>query len=101
MTEAQVDPAALVIRESGAPIEESSTSGRNLYSAEEYGVVQLPLAQVLEGDQLRLYPEVTAKGYFSVAANGAQLLLRAGHHIGLIPINDRVAIDVRPRIPLG
>jgi len=61
----------------------------------------IPLAELVVGDKLDLYPDVEKHGYFSVQFSGRDLQLTAGGYIGLIPINDRLIIDVQPKLPVG
>jgi 5-methylcytosine-specific restriction enzyme subunit McrC len=75
--------------------------GRNEYETEEYKPVDIPLSDLLIGTRLDLYEQVTAKGYFSLGLRRDQLVFRASGFVGLIPINDRVAIQVRPRVPVA
>lgn len=74
---------------------------RKVYEVEEYGFVDVPLSDILDGDRLRLHPEVQAKGYFNIRLRGSSLELQAGGYVGLIALNDRVVIDVRPRVPVS
>ncbi len=75
--------------------------GRKVYPCQEYSPVEIPLSEVLDGERLDIYPEVTSKGYFNVTLKGNRLVLSAGEYIGLIPINSRIAIDVSTRVPVG
>jgi 5-methylcytosine-specific restriction enzyme subunit McrC len=50
---------------------------------------------------LDLYPEVTGKNYLRAHLVGSSLQLTAGNHIGLIPLNDRLAITVNPRVDIA
>ena len=49
---------------------------------------------------LDLDPTVIGKKYFSFYLQRDNLIFQAGGYIGLIPINDRVILDVRPRVPV-
>ena len=73
---------------------------RRVYSCREHGLVDVPISDLLTDGRLHIYPEVTRKNYFRIYLKGDRLALQAGPFIGLIPINDKVAIDVRPRVPL-
>lgn len=70
------------------------------YQAKEYGEVAVDLAKLLVNGRLDIYSEVLRKNYFNIRLHGSELVFTAGHWIGLIPINDRVMIDVRPRVPV-
>ncbi len=73
---------------------------RSVYAAKEHGKVAIPLEHLIIEGILHIYPEVTGKNYFSIHLKDNKLVFQAGAYIGLIPVNDRVAIDVRPRVPL-
>lgn len=73
---------------------------RRVYPAEEHGKVPIPLTELVIGNRLELYPEIIGKGYFRIGLSGDHLEFHAGGFVGLIPINDRVTIDVRPRTPV-
>lgn len=77
-----------------------SPLGRTVYVAREHGQVQIPMTDLLVGDQLDVYPEVIKRDYFTLARQGNRLILRAGGYLGLIPINDRIVVDVRPKVPI-
>ncbi len=47
------------------------------------------------------YPEVTGKNLFDIDLRKDRLVFRAGRFVGQIPVNERVAIDVRPRVPFA
>lgn len=51
--------------------------------------------------KLQLYEETQQKNYFQIRARGSKLVLQAGGFIGLIPVNDKVTIEVAPRTPIN
>lgn len=73
---------------------------RKPYEVEEHEAIEIPLSDLMEGDRLHLYPEVTRKNYFRVYFKDDRLLFQAGGFVGLIPVNPRVAIFVRQRVPV-
>src|SRR5690242_13450952 len=69
--------------------------------ATEFGEVEnLPIGQVLVGGQLIINPILTGSDYVTVSLKGNELRLRAGHYVGVIPINTDVVLRVRPRVPI-
>ena len=60
----------------------------------------MPLTELLVNGNLQIYPEIAGREYFRILLRRDSLVFQAGAFIGLIPINDRVAIDVRPRVPI-
>jgi 5-methylcytosine-specific restriction enzyme subunit McrC len=74
---------------------------RTVYPASEYEILEIPPEDLLVGGELRLYPEVVHRDFFRVRFQGQKLTFQPGPYVGVIPINDRIAIDVRPRVPIG
>lgn len=71
-----------------------------IYECQERRAVEdLPLSQVLSSNGvLDILP--SSKGYFDIDYRGSRLILVAGRYVGLIPINSRVLIDVKPKMPI-
>jgi 5-methylcytosine-specific restriction enzyme subunit McrC len=64
--------------------------------------VEVPLAQLLTGSgKLEILPSVASKGYFDIDYRGGELVFKAGKYVGLIPINERVVIDVKPKVSVS
>jgi 5-methylcytosine-specific restriction enzyme subunit McrC len=81
---------------------ERPAHGPKVYSAREYAPVDVPLADLLDArGRLRLNPDVESKGYFTIQLAKGLVRLQASGYVGLIPLNDRVVIDVRPRVPVA
>jgi 5-methylcytosine-specific restriction enzyme subunit McrC len=69
------------------------------YVALEQAPVDVELADLVDAHgRLEVYPAVESKDYFTIALSRGRLRLRARGYVGLIPLNDRVVIDVRPRV---
>lgn len=66
----------------------------------EYEQVPVSFDDLFVSGELDLYPEVVGKKYFSFYLKRDSLIFQAGGYVGLIPINDRVILDVRPRVPV-
>lgn len=80
----------------------SPTKHPIVYRAREYDPVEVPLSDLLNPKgRLRLNPDVESKGYFTIQLTKGVVRLQARGYVGLIPLNDRVVIDVRPRVPVG
>lgn len=64
--------------------------------------VEVPVAELLTSSgKFDILPSVASKGYFDIDYRGGQLVFRAGKFVGLIPINDRVVIDVKPKVSVS
>lgn len=85
----------------GAPGDATQVKARRVYSAEEHGSVGVPLEDLFTDGELDLYPEVIGNNLFTIGLSKDKLVFRAGRFVGQIPVNDRVMIDVRPRVPFA
>jgi 5-methylcytosine-specific restriction enzyme subunit McrC len=73
-----------------------------LYRIPEHAPADVPLTDLLDASgRLRLNPEVESKGYFTIQLHKGRVRLQARGFVGLIPLNERVVIDVRPRVPIS
>ena len=69
---------------------------------EERSEIDIPLSEIIgEGGKLNILPDV--KKYFSIdyKPRNDKLTLVAGGYIGLIPINDDLAVEITPRFPIS
>jgi 5-methylcytosine-specific restriction enzyme subunit McrC len=72
-----------------------------VYLCAERQPVAVPISELLSPTgALDILPEVLSKSYFEIDYRSGKLLLVAGKFVGLIPINSRVVIDVRPKLAL-
>ena len=67
----------------------------------EFETVETSTSDVLLDGKLDFYPEVQKKGYFLVRVGGRGLTIQAQGFVGVIPVNDRLTLEVLPRVPLG
>ncbi|CAL9295599.1 McrC family protein [Streptomyces sp. SudanB182_2057] len=68
----------------------------------EQGQIDLPLSELIDGaGTLLLNPEISKKDFLTVTLRGGKLRLQARGFIGLIPLNERLAIFVEPRVPVS
>ncbi len=76
-------------------------SSPRVIPCEEQGPVNIPLEEVLDSSaQLRLNPDIENGDYFAVHLKNGSLVLRARGYVGYIPLNDRIVVQVRPRVPV-
>ncbi len=80
---------------------DTATKQRQVFDAVEYGVVEVSLSDIVSGGTVDLYPEIAEKDCFSISLRRGALVLQARGYVGLIPINDAVAVDVHPRVPIS
>lgn len=62
----------------------------------------IPIGMVMSADgSFDFLPEVLQKGYFDIDYRGNELVVVAGKYVGQLPLTSKVAIHVRPKMPLG
>lgn len=72
-----------------------------IYRGREHSEVAIPLAAMLQDGRLNLFEEVKGKNYFQVYSRGGDLVFQCGGFVGLIPLNEDVAIEVAPRVKIS
>jgi 5-methylcytosine-specific restriction enzyme subunit McrC len=72
-----------------------------IYRGREHSEVAIPLAAMLKNGRLDLFEEVKGKSYFQVYSRGGDLVFQCGGFVGLIPLNEDVAIEVAPRVKIS
>lgn len=67
----------------------------------ERQAVDVPLESLLSSNgDLRILPEVRARGYFDIDYRGDKLTFVAGRFVGTIPITEEICINVKPKIEI-
>lgn len=69
------------------------------HSLPEYGELAVPLEELMRDGRFNFYTEAVKKNLFDVRFRGQEVVVKAGHFIGRIAVNDRLQIDVVPRVP--
>ncbi|MCW3985158.1 MAG: McrC family protein [Candidatus Bathyarchaeota archaeon] len=72
-----------------------------IFDAIEWSPTDIPIEHVMKDGKFNIYTDVQQKGYFNILFRRSSLVLTAGEYIGLIPLNDEVAINVHPKVPLS
>ncbi|MFJ9633413.1 McrC family protein [Streptomyces sp. NPDC101175] len=68
----------------------------------EQGQIDLSLNELMDDSGgLMINPEIRKKDFLTVTLRGGKLRLQSRGYIGLIPLNERVAIFVEPRVPVS
>jgi 5-methylcytosine-specific restriction enzyme subunit McrC len=78
-----------------------SQAGAETRQLKEFETVEIAASEVLFDGKLDFYPAVRKKGYFIVRVGASGLTLQAQGFVGVIPVNDRLTLEVLPRVPLG
>jgi 5-methylcytosine-specific restriction enzyme subunit McrC len=71
-----------------------------IYQAHEREVTAIPISEIFQNGYFEIFPEAQNQKYFDLRLTGTQLNITAGKYIGLIPLNDRVVIEVIPKTPI-
>lgn len=74
---------------------------RLVFQTAEYQEVPVPIDLLVVDGRLDIYPELLRTTVLRTYSRDGKLLFQAGGWIGFIPVNDRVAIEVRPRVPIA
>lgn len=63
--------------------------------------MEIPLEELIgTAGRLELNPEIESRDYFAVHLSKGALCLCARGYVGQIPLNRRIVVDVRPRVPV-
>lgn len=76
-------------------------AGPETRQLKEFQTVDVAASEVLTDGRLDFYPEVRKKGYFLVRVGVSGLTVQAQGFVGVIPVNERLTLEVLPRVPLG
>lgn len=99
MSEPSGNPPTAGERELGAAGELQAS---RIVPCEEHGPVEIPLEELIgPSGRLELNPEIESRDFFAVHLSKGALCLRARGYIGQIPLNKRIVVDVRPRVPVS
>lgn len=78
------------------------SGAQTIFPCKEYEEVNIPFSLLMDSaGRLDLYTETSSKGYFDIDFRQGQLSLRSKGFVGLIPVSDKVAINVEPRAPIA
>lgn len=67
----------------------------------EYETVSISIRDLLGADgRLELSPDIESGNYFSASLSRGVLSLRAGGYVGYVPLNNRIIVRVKPRVPV-
>jgi len=65
--------------------------------AAENSVVEIPFERLFIGGEFVIDSRIASRGYFMISIAGGKLQLRSTRFVGLIPLNDNVAVNIRPK----
>src|SRR5262245_16774791 len=67
------------------------------YTGRSYDEIPVPLSDLMVGSEVQVFPDLV-KNCFTIRLSEKKLIFAAGKYVGVIPINERVTIEVRPRV---
>lgn len=68
---------------------------------EEFGVIGIGIDRLLVDGEIALDSRIMERGYLNFSLVKGQVVFRADRHVGLIPLNDGLAIRVKPRATIA
>lgn len=68
---------------------------------QEFDEVHIRVSKLIESGELKLDERITGRGFLNVSLRQGEIILRADRHVGLIPLNDRIAVRVHPRASIA
>ena len=74
---------------------------RAVICVEEHGDIAVKADLIFLSERLDIYPEVQNSGYLRVKLAKDTIVLQAGGLIGYVPLNSRLALDIRTRVPVS
>lgn len=74
---------------------------RRVVRTREYTDVAVPLDLLLNGGSIEIYPDLLRTGVVRTYSRDGKIIFQAGGLVGFIPLNDRVALEIEPRVPIG
>src|SRR4051794_4642069 len=84
-----------------AAIGDTAQPAVRIYSCQEYGDVPIAMSDLLRPDGTVDINEEVNRGFFNSVFSRGTLFLRAEGYVGFVPLNERVAVYIEPRVPLS
>lgn len=84
----------------GDELAPSADAGRTIQIS-EWEHIEVPSDVILRDGRLDVYPEVVERDYVTVRPHLSGVRLQAGRYVGIIPLNDRLTVEVSPRVPVA
>jgi 5-methylcytosine-specific restriction enzyme subunit McrC len=72
-----------------------------IVSAREFEHIEVAAGLISQSGELVAYPEVLERELFSVRYKSGRAVFQAGGFLGLIPINEKLSLEVLPKVPLA
>ncbi len=76
------------------------SNGVTIYEGVEHEEIPIPYSVLLHEGKLDIFENLKGN-FFRISLRKSDLVFQAFGLVGIIPVNPRVSIDVRPRVPIG
>lgn len=83
-----------------APEGQRATLFARVLRVAEFDSVVVDPDDILTNGKLDIYPNLHRKGYIEVRLGTAEVRLAAKGYIGVIPVNERLTLEILPRVPI-
>lgn len=71
-----------------------------IFDVVEREETSIPITELWMDGKLEVRPEVLNRGFFQIRLSRENLTIFAGQYIGLVPLNERIVINVHPKLPI-
>ena len=71
-----------------------------IFDVVEREETDIPVSELWADGKLSVIPEILNRGFFQIRLSRENLTVFAGQYIGLVPLNERITINVRPKLPI-
>ncbi|NHN75872.1 hypothetical protein HA520_00995 [Azotobacter chroococcum] len=72
-----------------------------MLTVEEFRDMDIPDSLLLPSGELLAYPEVIERNFFSIRYKKGKPVFQAGGWVGVIPINDKLCLNITPKVPIS
>lgn len=72
-----------------------------IIKAREHKPIEVPAELILQDRKLDLFPDIQGEKFFRIKLRADVLEVQPTGYIGFIPLNNRIAIEVAPRMPIA
>lgn len=86
-------------RSGAGEAEDAGPPGGGPIVLREYGEVVVGLDVIMRNGRFDFYPDAVREALFEVRFRGQEVVVKAGHFIGRIAVNEQLIIDVVARVP--
>ncbi|MCO7518854.1 MULTISPECIES: McrC family protein [unclassified Pseudomonas] len=67
----------------------------------EFKDMDVPESLLLPSGELLAYPEILERNFFSIRYKKGKPIFQAGGWVGVIPVNDKLSLNIIPKVPIS